>query len=392
MYKQIQLRKGKDESLRRFHPWVFSGAIQRMDEYIEEGEIVRVVTNTGDFIAVGHYQQGSIAVRVLSFSDVQIDDEFWHSRLLSALTMRQAIGIADNADNNTYRLVHGEGDNLPGLIIDVYGQTAVMQAHSIGMHLCRKQIARALVDVMDSRISHIYYKSETTLPFMTADDMNGFLYGNSDDNIATENGLKFRVDWLKGQKTGFFVDQRENRSLLEHYAKGKRVLNMFCYTGGFSFYAMRGGAMLVHSVDSSAKAIELTKQNVELNFPGDARHEAYCEDAFKYLEQAGSNYNLIILDPPAFAKHRGALHNALKGYTRLNQKAFEKIEKGGILFTFSCSQVVTKDHFRNAVFTAAALAKRKVRILHQLHQPADHPINIYHPEGEYLKGLVLYVE
>ena len=392
MYKQIQLRKGKDESLRRFHPWVFSGAIQRMDEDIEEGEIVRVVTNTGDFIAVGHYQQGSIAVRVLSFSDVQIDDEFWHSRLLSALTMRQAIGIADNADNNTYRLVHGEGDNLPGLIIDVYGQTAVMQAHSIGMHLCRKQIARALVDVMDSRISHIYYKSETTLPFMTADDMNGFLYGNSDDNIATENGLKFRVDWLKGQKTGFFVDQRENRSLLEHYDKGKRVLNMFCYTGGFSFYAMRGGAMLVHSVDSSAKAIELTKQNVELNFPGDARHEAYCEDAFKYLEQAGSNYNLIILDPPAFAKHRGALHNALKGYTRLNQKAFEKIEKGGILFTFSCSQVVTKDHFRNAVFTAAALAKRKVRILHQLHQPADHPINIYHPEGEYLKGLVLYVE
>ena len=392
MYKQIQLRKGKDESLRRFHPWVFSGAIQRMDEGIEEGEIVRVVTNTGDFIAVGHYQQGSIAVRVLSFSDVQIDDEFWHSRLLSALTMRQAIGIADNAENNTYRLVHGEGDNLPGLIIDVYGKTAVMQAHSIGMHLCRKQIARALADVMDSRILHIYYKSETTLPFMTADDMNGFLYGNSDDNIATENGLKFRVDWLKGQKTGFFVDQRENRSLLEHYANGKRVLNMFCYTGGFSFYAMRGGAMLVHSVDSSAKAIELTKQNVELNFPGDARHEAYCEDAFKYLEQAGSNYNLIILDPPAFAKHRGALHNALKGYTRMNQKAFEKIEKGGILFTFSCSQVVTKDHFRNAVFTAAALAKRKVRILHQLHQPADHPINIYHPEGEYLKGLVLYVE
>ena len=421
MYKQIQLRKGKDESLRRFHPWVFSGAIQRMDEDIEEGEIVRVVTNTGDFIAVGHYQQGSIAVRVLSFSDVQIDDEFWHSRLLSALTMRQAIGIADNADNNTYRLVHGEGDNLPGLIIDVYGQTAVMQAHSIGMHLCRKQIARALVDVMDSRISHIYYKSETTLPFMTADDMNGFLVGGSDDNIATENGLKFRVDWLKGQKTGFFVDQRENRSLLEHYAKGKRVLNMFCYTGGFSFYAMRGGAMLVHSVDSSAKAIELTKQNVELNFPGDARHEAYCEDAFKYMDRLPltidhsaahkdtvannvqcsmlnvqcntvQSYNLIILDPPAFAKHRGALHNALKGYTRLNQKAFEKIEKGGILFTFSCSQVVTKDHFRNAVFTAAALAKRKVRILHQLHQPADHPINIYHPEGEYLKGLVLYVE
>ncbi len=403
--KQVRLRKGKEESLKRFHPWVFSGAIASIDEGITEGEVVRVVTNTGDFIAVGHYQEGSIAVRVLTFSDVQIDDEFWHSRLASALKMRQAIGIADNPNNNTYRLVHGEGDNLPGLIIDVYGETAVMQAHSIGMHLCRKEIARALNDVMGGRVKHIYYKSETTLPFMTADDMiatphfdtdevlkNGFLVGGSDDNIATENGLKFRVDWLKGQKTGFFVDQRENRSLLEKFSKAKRVLNMFCYTGGFSFYAMRGGAELVHSVDSSAKAIELTKQNVELNFPGDARHEAFCEDAFKYLERAGSNYNLIILDPPAFAKHRGALHNALKGYTRLNQKAFEKIEKGGILFTFSCSQVVTKDHFRNAVFTAAALAKRKVRILHQLHQPADHPINIYHPEGEYLKGLVLYVE
>lgn len=408
--KQVRLRKGKEESLKRFHPWVFSGAIANIDEGIQEGEVVRVVTNSGDFIAVGHYQEGSIAVRVLTFSDVQIDDDFWHSRLASALQMRQAIGIADNPNNNTYRLVHGEGDNLPGLIIDVYGKTAVMQAHSIGMHLCRKAVAHALKDVMESRILHIYYKSETTLPFMTADDMiatphfdtdevlkNGFLLGGSDDNIALENGLKFRVDWLKGQKTGFFVDQRENRSLLEKFSKGKRVLNMFCYTGGFSFYAMRGGAELVHSVDSSAKAIELTKQNVELNFPNDPRHEAFCEDAFKFLEGSVANgsaigYNLIILDPPAFAKHRGALHNALKGYTRLNQKAFEKIEKGGILFTFSCSQVVTKDHFRNAVFTAAALAKRKVRILHQLHQPADHPINIYHPEGEYLKGLVLYVE
>ena len=413
--KQVRLRKGKEESLRRFHPWVFSGAIASIDEGIQEGDVVRVVTNTGDFIAVGHYQEGSIAVRVLTFSDVQIDDGFWHSRLSSALQMRQAIGIADNPNNNTYRLVHGEGDNLPGLIVDVYDETAVMQAHSIGMHLCRKDIARALNEVMDDRVKHIYYKSETTLPFMTADDMiatphfdtdevlkNGFLVGGSDNNIATENGLKFRVDWLKGQKTGFFVDQRENRSLLEKFSKGKRVLNMFCYTGGFSFYAMRGGAELVHSVDSSAKAIELTKQNVELNFPGDARHEAYCEDAFKFLEGIGmpkansqkpiASYDLIILDPPAFAKHRGALHNALKGYTRLNQKAFEKIEHGGILFTFSCSQVVTKDHFRNAVFTAAALAKRKVRILHQLHQPADHPINIYHPEGEYLKGLVLYVE
>ena len=399
MYKQIRLRKGKDESLRRFHPWVFSGAIQSVDEGIAEGEVVRVVTNSGDFIAVGHYQQGSIAVRVLTFNDVEIDEKFWSSRLRSALQMRCAIGIADNPQNNTYRLVHGEGDNLPGLIIDVYDKTAVMQAHSIGMHMMRKEIARSLSAVMQNRIAYIYYKSETTLPFMTADDMNGFLVGGSADNIATENGFKFRVDWIKGQKTGFFFDQRENRSLLEQYAKGKRVLNMFCYTGGFSFYAMRGGAQLVHSVDSSAKAIELTKENVALNFPGDSRHEAYCEDAFKFLDGiAGegspntTSYDLIVLDPPAFAKHRGALHNALKGYTRLNQKAFEKIERGGVLFTFSCSQVVTKDHFRNAVFTAAALARRKVRILHQLHQPADHPINIYHPEGEYLKGLVLYVE
>lgn len=392
MYPQIILKKGKEESLKRFHPWVFSGAIQAIEEGIEEGDTVRLVNRNGDFIAVGHYQEGSISVRVLTFEDREIDDDFWHSRISSALKMRQSIGIADSPSNNTYRLVHGEGDNLPGLIIDVYGDTAVMQAHSIGMHKVRKEIAKALVDVMESRISNVYYKSETTLPFMDATDMNGFIYGGSDNNVALENGLKFRVDWLKGQKTGFFVDQRENRSLLEKYAAGKRVLNMFCYTGGFSFYAMRGGAQLVHSVDSSAKAIDLTRENVSLNFPGDQRHEAFCEDAFKYLEKAGDNYNLIILDPPAFAKHRGALHNALKGYTRLNQKAFEKIEKGGILFTFSCSQVVTKDHFRNAVFTAAALAKRNVRILHQLHQPADHPINIYHPEGEYLKGLVLYVE
>ena len=392
MYPQIILKKGKEESLKRFHPWVFSGAIQAIEEGIEEGDTVCLVNRNGDIIAVGHYQEGSIAVRVLTFEDREIDDDFWHSRISSALKMRQSIGIADSPSNNTYRLVHGEGDNLPGLIIDVYGDTAVMQAHSIGMHKVRKEIAKALVDVMESRISNVYYKSETTLPFMDATDMNGFIYGGSDNNVALENGLKFRVDWLKGQKTGFFVDQRENRSLLEKYAAGKRVLNMFCYTGGFSFYAMRGGAQLVHSVDSSAKAIDLTRENVSLNFPGDQRHEAFCEDAFKYLEKAGDNYNLIILDPPAFAKHRGALHNALKGYTRLNQKAFEKIERGGILFTFSCSQVVTKDHFRNAVFTAAALAKRNVRILHQLHQPADHPINIYHPEGEYLKGLVLYVE
>ena len=389
--RKLLLKKNKEESLLRFHPWVFSGAIQQADEGLEEGDVVRVLSNNGDFIAIGHYQAGSIAVRILSFRDVEINGDFWFSRLKSALDMRRSIGIADNPDNNTYRLVHGEGDLLPGLVVDVYGKTAVMQAHSIGMHLSRVAIAEQLMKVMEGRIENVYYKSETTLPFMN-DMENGFLYGGSDDNTAVENGLMFYVDWLRGQKTGFFVDQRDNRSLLEKFAKGKSVLNMFCYTGGFSFYAMRGGAKLVHSVDSSAKAIELTNRNVALNFPGDQRHEAFCEDAFKYLEQAGSQYDLIILDPPAFAKHRGALHNALKGYTRLNNKALQKIQAGGILFTFSCSQVVTKDQFRNAVFTAAAQAGRKVRILHQLHQPADHPINIYHPEGEYLKGLVLYVE
>lgn len=393
MYKNIYLKKGKEDSLKRFHPWVFSGAIAHMDEGIEEGDIVRVITQSGAFIALGHYQIGSIAVRVLSFQDIAIDDDFWKQRLAAALLMRQCAGIADNPENNTFRLVHGEGDNLPGLVIDCYGKTAVMQAHSVGMHVCRNVIARQLVEVMGNRIENVFYKSETTLPFKAdLGQENGFIYGGSDDNVAVENGLKFHVDWLKGQKTGFFVDQRENRKLLEHYAKGKTVLNMFCYTGGFSFYAMRGNAKAVHSVDSSAKAIELTNANVELNFPGDKRHQAFCEDAFKFLDAAKDKYDLIILDPPAFAKHRAALHNALKGYTRLNVKAFEKIKSGGILFTFSCSQVVTKDNFRNAVFTAAALAGRNVRILHQLHQPADHPINIYHPEGEYLKGLVLYVE
>jgi 23S rRNA (cytosine1962-C5)-methyltransferase len=387
--RQIYLKRGKKDSLLRFHPWLFSGAIHHADEGIGEGEIIRVIDEEGNFIAVGHYQMGSIAVRVLSFRDVEINDAFWNARLSSALQLRTSLGLANNPNNDTYRLVHGEGDHLPGLIIDIYGRTAVMQAHSIGMHLCRKAIATQLAEVMKGQIENVYYKSETTLPFMEPE--NGFLIGVSDENIGIENGLKFRVDWLRGQKTGFFVDQRENRALLERYAKGRNVLNMFCYTGGFSVYAMRGGALKVHSVDSSAKAIELTRANIKLNFEGDDRHEAYCEDAFHFLDRSDA-YDLVILDPPAFAKHRGALHNALKGYTRLNMKALEKMPSGSILFTFSCSQVVTKEHFRNAVFTAAAMAKRKVRILHQLHQPADHPINIYHPEGEYLKGLVLYVE
>ena len=392
-YKKVFLKPGKEESLKRFHPWVFSGAIARIEGECEEGEIVDIYTSKKEFIACGHFQVGSIAVRILSFSQRTIDIYFWKERLAVAYDLRKAIGVAENPINNTYRLVHGEGDNLPGLIIDVYGKTAVMQAHSVGMHVNRMDIVEALSQVTNGIIENIYYKSETTLPFKAElGQENGFIKGGSSDNIAIENVLKFHVDWLKGQKTGFFVDQRENRSLLEHFSKGRNVLNMFCYTGGFSFYAMRGGANLVHSVDSSAKAIDLTNKNVELNFPGDPRHKAYAEDAFKYLDQMGDEYDLIILDPPAFAKHKDALRNALRGYTKLNAKAFEKIKPGGILFTFSCSQVVSKENFRNAVFTAAAQSGRSVKILHQLTQPGDHPVNIYHPEGEYLKGLVLYVE
>ena len=390
--KSIYLKRGKEESLKRFHPWVFSGAIHHMSEEPAEGEIVEVFSSEGEYVATGHFEIGSIMVRVLSFDHEDIDQAFYERRIAIAKDVRMRIGVMKD-DNNTYRLVHGEGDNLSGLVIDVYGQTAVMQAHSVGMHLERHTIAAALKNVMGEELQNIYYKSETTLPFKAElGQENCFLLGGATDDVAVENGLKFHVDWLRGQKTGFFVDQRDNRSLLERYAKGRKVLNMFCYTGGFSFYAMRGGAELVHSVDSSQKAIDLTKANVTLNFPDDTRHEAYAEDAFKFLREMQTPYDLIILDPPAFAKHKNALHNALKGYTRLNRQAFEKIQPGGILFTFSCSQAVNKDQFRAAVFTAATQARRNVRILHQLHQPADHPINIYHPEGEYLKGLVLYVE
>lgn len=394
MSKLIILRKGKEESLKRFHPWVFSGAVHHTEGDLTEGDIVEVLNNEGRFVALGHWQVGSIAVRVLTFNRQKIDLEFWKKRLTTALDVRTSIGVAGTAYNNMYRLVHGEGDNLPGLIIDIYGENAVMQAHSVGMHVSRMQIAEALKAVMGDTLKAIYYKSETTLPFKASlGQENGFILGESNDNVAIENGLRFHIDWLKGQKTGFFVDQRENRSLLERYSHGRKVLNMFCYTGGFSVYAMRGGAELVHSVDSSAKAVDLVNSNIELNFPGDKRHKAFAEDAFRFLDEMKKGaYDLIILDPPAFAKHKDALKNALRGYTKLNVKAFEKIPAGGILFTFSCSQAVNKDQFRMAVFTAAAMAKRKVRILHQLHQPADHPINIYHPEGEYLKGLVLYVE
>lgn len=391
-YRKIFLRRGKEESLKRFHPWIFSGAIAKMDQEIEEGDIVSVYTSDNKFIAVGHYQIGSIAVRILDFNERKIDETFFIERLEQAYQLRLSIGLI-RPDNNAFRLVHGEGDFLPGLVVDIYDKTAVIQAHSPGMHYARNIIAEALVKIADGIVSNVFYKSETTLPYKAQlNSQDGYIKGDFDSNIAIENGLKFHVDWLRGQKTGFFVDQRENRSLLEHYAKDRSVLNMFCYTGGFSFYAMRGGAKIVHSVDSSAKAIQLTKDNVELNFPGDPRHQAFEEDAFKFLGEIDGKYDLIILDPPAFAKHKSALKNALIGYRKLNAKAFEKIKPGGILFTFSCSQAVSKEQFRLAVFSAAALSGRKVRILHQLTQPADHPINIYHPEGEYLKGLVLYVE
>lgn len=396
------LRRGKADSLRRFHPWLFSGAVFKIiceEEDLQEGDLVRIVDSVKDeegthyeFIAIGHYQVGSIAVRVLTFEDEEINSAFWSRRLREAFLVRKRLGLV-RQDNTMFRLVHGEGDRLPGLIIDVYGDTAVMQAHSVGMHVSRQEIADALCEATEGLVKNVYYKSETTLPYKAPiiGEKEGWLVGHSDVNVAQENGIKFHIDWLEGQKTGFFVDQRDNRALLEEYAHGKNVLNMFCYTGGFSVYALRGGANHVHSVDASARAIELTNANVALNFP-DAQHEGYCEDAFKYLERAGGDYDLIVLDPPAFAKHKDALRNALKGYTRLNAIAFKKIRPGGIVFTFSCSQAVNKEQFRLAVFTAAAQSGRHVRILHQLHQPADHPINIYHPEGEYLKGLVLYVE
>lgn len=392
IYKRIIFKRGKEESLLRFHPWVFSGAIARMDN-IEEGDLVTVYAHDGTLLGNGHYQVGSIAVRLLTFDDSEIGEQFFETRLNQALQVRQALGLL-RPDNNAFRLVHGEGDFLPGLVVDIYGSTAVMQAHSPGMHFSRNIIAGALTRLPNNLVKNVYYKSETTLPFKAQlDPQNEYIVGQYDTDVAIENGLKFHVDWLKGQKTGFFVDQRENRHLLEHYARGRKVLNMFCYTGGFSFSALRGGAELVHSVDSSAKAIALTNANVELNFPACGNHQAFAEDAFKYLDAMNKgDYDLVVLDPPAFAKHKSALRNALIGYRKLNAKAFEKIKSGGILFTFSCSQAVNKEQFRLAVFSAAAMSRRKVRILHQLTQPADHPVSIYHPEGEYLKGLVLYVE
>ncbi|MDR0394894.1 MAG: class I SAM-dependent rRNA methyltransferase [Tannerella sp.] len=415
---KLYLKPKKEESLLRFHPWIFSGAVAFVRGEPKEGDVVEVYSADHHFLGIGHYQIGSIAVRILSFTPVEIDVTFWTERIRRAYFIRCSLGLvrrggshypdgtapdsgqglsvsATMEANDTYRLVHGEGDGLPGLIIDVYAHTAVIQAHSVGMHYARKDIVTALREVLGEGVHRIYYKSEGTLPFKAdLHEENEYLYGadNKEPCTAIENGLRFHIDWLKGQKTGFFIDQRDNRSLLRQYAEGRDVLNMFCYTGGFSVYALRGGASLVHSVDSSAKAIALTNENVGLNFPDDPRHQAFAEDAFKFMERIDNRYDLIVLDPPAFAKHKNVLHNALQGYRKLNAIAFKKIRPGGILFTFSCSQIVGKQDFRLAVFSAAAQSGRTVRILHQVAQPADHPINIYHPEGEYLKGLVLEVE
>lgn len=407
----IQLKPHKEESILRFHPWIFSGAIRTIvldKDYPhsepQEGETVKVVDSNGRTLGVGHYQVGSIAVRMLAFGTEQLPKDFWHERIAAAYRLRKDTGLI-RTDNNTYRLVHGEGDFLPGLVVDVYAGTAVVQAHSIGMHCHREEIAEAIVQVVEE-VKNVYYKSTDTLPFKAQieGEKTGYLIrdkkpmkpaenADSDGEFwALENGLQFRIDWLRGQKTGFFVDQRENRALLERYARGRDVLNMFCYTGGFSVYALRGGAHKVHSVDVSEKAVELVRCNVGKNFPERAPHEAFAQEAFQYMADIKDKYDLIILDPPAFAKHRDAIKNALRGYQRLNAKAIECIRKGGIIFTFSCSQAIDKEMFRLAVFSAAAQVGRRVRILHQLHQPQDHPINIYHPEGEYLKGLVLQVE
>jgi 23S rRNA (cytosine1962-C5)-methyltransferase len=387
------LKAGKEQSLKRFHPWVFSGAIDKADGKPQEGDLVNVFASNGEFLGLGHCQIGSIAIRILSFEPVEANVEFWKSKINKAWNLRKALNLTDNMETNVFRLVHAEGDGLPGLVIDFYNGTAVIQTHTVGMFLVREMIVEALKEVLGNKLKAVYEKSEKSLPYKSeVSSENGSLFGEDDKTEVSEHGLRFRVDWVFGQKTGFFIDQRENRRLVQQFAKNCDVLNMFCYTGGFSFYAMKGGARSVHSVDSSAKAIELTNQNVELNFADDKRHKAIAADAFEFMRDIKDKYDLIILDPPAFAKHRGAVSQALQAYKRINTRAFEQIRSGGIVFTFSCSQVVSKEKFREAVFSAAAISGRNVRILHQLTQPADHPVSIYHPEGEYLKGLVLYVE
>lgn len=393
MTASIVLKRGKEQSLLRFHPWIFSGAIARIEGNPAEGDLVEVFTAEKALIGTGLYQIGSITVRMLCFEPEKFTDNFWTERIMEAVKLRKALGLIQSSHTNSFRLIHGEGDGLPGLIVDIYDTTAVMQAHTVGIYRNRLTIAESLMAMPELQLKSVYDKSSTTLPFNAGlNPQDGFLIGEMGSSWAKENDLLFNIDWAEGQKTGFFIDQRENRMLLERYSAGRNVLNMFCYTGGFSVYALRGKANLVHSVDSSRRAIELTNANVERNFANATQHKAFAEDVFNFFRKEEAKYNLIVLDPPAFAKHGKVLGNALQGYKRLNTIAFSKIEPGGILFTFSCSQVVTKEHFRNTVFTAAAIAGRKVRILHQLSQPGDHPINIYHPEGEYLKGLVVYVE
>lgn len=392
-YTKIVLKSGKDQSIKRFHPWIFSGAIKKMYGPVSEGDLVVVYSNKDEFLGIGHYQIGSIAIRIVSFEEVVPDYDFWKMKIESAWNLRKELGYTEDTATNVFRLIHAEGDGMPGLVVDFYNGTAVMQMHSIGMYLIREDLVKVLQDVMGDKLKAVYNKSAKTLPFKSdVVSEDGYLFGDKLENEVLEYNLKFKVDWELGQKTGFFIDQRENRLLVQRYAQNRDVLNMFCYTGGFSFYAMKGGANSVHSVDASGKAIDLTRENVELNFLEDKRHEAFVADGFEYLKDIHEKYDLIILDPPAFAKHRNTLPQALKGYKRINTRAFEQIRKGGIVFTFSCSQVVSKEKFREAVFTAAAISGRKVRILHQLSQPTDHPVNIYHPESDYLKGLVLHVE
>ena len=389
---KIVLKSGKDQSPRRFHPWIFSGAIKKMYGTPVEGDLVEVFDNKDEFLAIGHYQPGSIAVRILSFTRIDPDIDFFRERIRRALSYRESVGIFKDSGTNVFRIIHAEGDDLPGLIIDYYNGVAVMQMHSVGMYRLRREFASILKELMGDKITAVYDKSEGTIPHMSGiSAVNEFLFGKSDPVIVTENGFRFRIDWTTGQKTGFFIDQRENRKLLVEYTDGRSVLNMFGYTGAFSVYAMKN-AKLVHTVDSSASAIDLANENIKLNFGDDTRHESFKVDAFDFLNDIKERYDMIILDPPAFAKHQNVLANALQGYKRLNIKAIENIKPGGIIFTFSCSQVVTKENFRKSVFAAAANTGRRVKILHQMGQPVDHPVNIYHPESEYLKGLVLYVE
>ncbi len=394
-YPKIVLHKGKERSLQLFHPWVFSGAIKSQPAGLTEGDIVETWSNDDKYLGTGHFHKGTITVRILTFENEIIDTQFWQKKIQKAFECRKALGFLNGTNTNVYRLLHGEGDNLPGLIIDIYHDTAVIQAHTIGMSKHRLEIAAALREIYQDSLKAIYDKSADSLQKQNLPGLkNEYIYNEKPNTIESEvkeNDYIFSIDYINGQKTGFFIDQRENRKLLSQYSKNKNVLNTFCYTGGFSVYALAAGASLVHSVDSSKKAISDTEKNVLLNFRN-APHECFSIDVFDFFKKNEKTYDVIILDPPAFAKHISAVKNAMVGYRNLNLEAFKKIDKGGILFTFSCSQAIDKELFRKVVFQAAAQSKRNVRILHQLSQPSDHPINIYHPEGEYLKGLVLFVE